>query len=122
MALEEKEEEEDEDDEEENGGGRCGSVDASSARRDEGIFQLEEGGKTRTTTFSRVEMTPLSFIPGAVVTKYCGRINLLFIKESWTVRESGGVAKFFHQFSRKRIVSFELIVLRWVQTRCSCIV
>lgn len=49
-------------------------------------------------TFSRVEMTPLSFIPGAVVTKYCGRIDLLFIKESWTVRESGGVAKFFHQF------------------------
>ena len=54
--------------------------------------------KTRKTTFSRVEMTPLSFVPGAVVTKYCGRINLLFIKESWTVRESGGVAKFFHQF------------------------
>ena len=32
--------------------------------------------------------TPLSFIPGAVVTKYCGRINLLFIKESWTVWRS----------------------------------
>ena len=57
-----------------------------------------------------------TLVHSGCVESCCGRINLLFIKESWTVRESGGVVKFFQQFFTEGIVSFELIVLRWVQT------
>ena len=45
-----------------------------------------------------VELTPLSYIPNRRVTKYLGRISLHFIKESWTVREGGGLGAFFHLF------------------------
>ena len=46
----------------------------------------------------QVEVTTLPFIPGATVRRYLGRINLHFIKESWAVREKGGLGQFFHTF------------------------
>uniref|UniRef100_A0A7S2W4C5 C2 domain-containing protein n=1 Tax=Mucochytrium quahogii TaxID=96639 RepID=A0A7S2W4C5_9STRA len=45
-----------------------------------------------------VEVTPLSFVPGYHVTRYLGRINLHFIRESWAVREGAGLGLFFHEF------------------------
>jgi hypothetical protein len=45
-----------------------------------------------------VELTPLSFVPGRDVKEFLGRINLHFIKESWQVKEGGGIGQFFHLF------------------------
>ncbi len=43
-----------------------------------------------------VEMTPTSFIPGYRVIYYAGRVNLHFIKESFTIKEQGGLGGFTH--------------------------
>ncbi|XP_051952873.1 C2 domain-containing protein 5 isoform X9 [Xyrauchen texanus] len=45
-----------------------------------------------------VKMTPLSFIPGAKITKYLGIINMFFIRETSSLREEGGVSGFLHTF------------------------
>ncbi|XP_063052551.1 C2 domain-containing protein 5 isoform X2 [Engraulis encrasicolus] len=45
-----------------------------------------------------VKMTPLSFIPGAKITKYLGIINMFFIRETTSLREEGGVSGFLHSF------------------------
>jgi len=45
-----------------------------------------------------VQFSPLSFIPNHTVVRYLGRINLHFIRESWAVREGGGLGQFFHLF------------------------
>ncbi|XP_069867851.1 C2 domain-containing protein 5 isoform X3 [Dipodomys merriami] len=45
-----------------------------------------------------VRMTPLSFIPGARITKYLGIINMFFIRETTSLREEGGVSGFLHAF------------------------
>lgn len=50
-----------------------------------------------------IELTPLAYIPGAHVTRYLGRVTLHFIKESWTVRESGGLGAFYHLFLNEAI-------------------
>ncbi|GLD96682.1 hypothetical protein PINS_up005365 [Pythium insidiosum] len=50
-----------------------------------------------------IEITPLSYIPGAHVIRYLGRVTLHFIKESWTVRESGGLGAFYHLFLNEAI-------------------
>lgn len=58
-----------------------------------------------TTSYGRewIEITPLSYIPGARVSRYLGRVTLHFIKESWTVRESGGLGAFYHLFLTEAI-------------------
>lgn len=57
------------------------------------------------TSYGRewIELTPLAYIPGAHVTRYLGRVTLHFIKESWTVRESGGLGAFYHLFVNEAI-------------------
>uniref|UniRef100_A0A8C3FQF1 C2 domain-containing protein 5 n=1 Tax=Chrysemys picta bellii TaxID=8478 RepID=A0A8C3FQF1_CHRPI len=50
------------------------------------------------STVSVVKMTPLSFIPGAKITKYLGIINMFFIRETTSLREEGGVSGFLHAF------------------------
>ncbi|XP_069764703.1 C2 domain-containing protein 5 isoform X4 [Narcine bancroftii] len=51
-----------------------------------------------TSTVTVVEMTPLSFIPGAKIIKYLGIINMFFIRETTSLREEGGVSGFLHAF------------------------
>ncbi|XP_038666970.1 C2 domain-containing protein 5 isoform X6 [Scyliorhinus canicula] len=51
-----------------------------------------------TSTVTVVEMTPLSFIPGAKIAKYLGIINMFFIRETTSLREEGGVSGFLHAF------------------------
>ncbi|XP_028908310.1 C2 domain-containing protein 5 isoform X1 [Ornithorhynchus anatinus] len=51
-----------------------------------------------TATVGVVKMTPLSFIPGAKITKYLGIINMFFIRETTSLREEGGVSGFLHAF------------------------
>ncbi|XP_030070262.1 C2 domain-containing protein 5 [Microcaecilia unicolor] len=50
------------------------------------------------STVAVVKMTPLSFIPGAKITKYLGIINMFFIRETTSLREEGGVSGFLHAF------------------------
>jgi hypothetical protein len=40
----------------------------------------------------------MGFIPGAQLRKFVGRVNLHFIKESFTLREQGGLGGFTHLF------------------------
>lgn len=67
-------------------------------------------GKDHLINPTLVELTPMSFIPGATITKFLGRIQQHFIKESFTVRylsdffsdlttpirEKGGLSGFTH--------------------------
>ncbi|XP_061494386.1 C2 domain-containing protein 5 isoform X14 [Rhineura floridana] len=56
------------------------------------------GPSSINSTVPVVKMTPLSFIPGAKITKYLGIINMFFIRETTSLREEGGVSGFLHAF------------------------
>ncbi|XP_072402038.1 C2 domain-containing protein 5 [Diabrotica undecimpunctata] len=45
-----------------------------------------------------VDITPLSYVPGASVDKYLGNINFFFIRETTSIREEGGLSGFLHSF------------------------
>lgn len=45
-----------------------------------------------------VQLVPLSFVPGSVTVGVLGPLSLHLIKETWTLREEGGVANFCHAF------------------------
>ncbi|XP_036353274.2 C2 domain-containing protein 5 isoform X14 [Ochotona princeps] len=64
----------------------------------EGNFQNRSAPPCANSTVGVVKMTPLSFIPGAKITKYLGIINMFFIRETTSLREEGGVSGFLHAF------------------------
>ncbi|KAF4532893.1 hypothetical protein B566_EDAN001497 [Ephemera danica] len=45
-----------------------------------------------------VDITPLSYVPGARIEYYLGNLNFFFIRESTTIRECGGLSGFVHSF------------------------
>lgn len=45
-----------------------------------------------------VDITPLSFVPGAKIEKYLGNLNFCFIRETQNVRDYGGICGFVHSF------------------------
>ncbi|XP_056645086.1 C2 domain-containing protein 5 isoform X2 [Diorhabda sublineata] len=45
-----------------------------------------------------VDITPLSYVPGASIDKYLGNINFFFIRETTSIREEGGLSGFLHSF------------------------
>ncbi|RXG51440.1 C2 domain-containing protein 5 [Armadillidium vulgare] len=45
-----------------------------------------------------VEITPLSFIPGARIERYLGNLNFFFIRESTSIKENGGLSGFMGSF------------------------
>ncbi|XP_027694556.1 C2 domain-containing protein 5 isoform X3 [Vombatus ursinus] len=63
----------------------------------EGHFR-QRSAPCANSTVGVVKMTPLSFIPGAKITKYLGIINMFFIRETTSLREEGGVSGFLHAF------------------------
>uniref|UniRef100_A0A673V4B4 C2 domain-containing protein 5 n=1 Tax=Suricata suricatta TaxID=37032 RepID=A0A673V4B4_SURSU len=64
----------------------------------EGNFRNRSAPPCASSTVGVVKMTPLSFIPGAKITKYLGIINMFFIRETTSLREEGGVSGFLHAF------------------------
>ena len=42
-------------------------------------------------------LTPLAYVPGCRIRRYLGQINLHFIRESWLVKEGGGLGAFYHE-------------------------
>ncbi|XP_006897267.1 PREDICTED: C2 domain-containing protein 5-like isoform X2 [Elephantulus edwardii] len=64
----------------------------------EGSFRNRAAPSCASSTVGVVKMTPLSFIPGAKITKYLGIINMFFIRETTSLREEGGVSGFLHAF------------------------
>ncbi|XP_032077828.1 C2 domain-containing protein 5 isoform X11 [Thamnophis elegans] len=64
----------------------------------EGQCRNHLGPMGMNSTVPVVKMTPLSFIPGAKITKYLGIINMFFIRETTSLREEGGVSGFLHAF------------------------
>lgn len=53
----------------------------------EGLGRNHLGPPGMNSTVPVVKMTPLSFIPGAKITKYLGIINMFFIRETTSLRE-----------------------------------
>ncbi|KAI1280428.1 C2 domain-containing protein 5 [Halotydeus destructor] len=45
-----------------------------------------------------IEVTPLCYIPGSAITQYLGNLDFFFIRESSSIRESGGLNGFMHSF------------------------
>ncbi|XP_029346792.1 C2 domain-containing protein 5 isoform X3 [Acyrthosiphon pisum] len=45
-----------------------------------------------------VDITPMTYIPGAKIERYLGNLNFFFIRESTCIRESGGLSGFVHCF------------------------
>ncbi|XP_063213950.1 C2 domain-containing protein 5 isoform X12 [Chroicocephalus ridibundus] len=64
----------------------------------EGYLKHRSVPSCANSTVSVVKMTPLSFLPGAKITKYLGIINMFFIRETTSLREEGGVSGFLHAF------------------------
>ncbi|XP_075066885.1 C2 domain-containing protein 5 isoform X11 [Mixophyes fleayi] len=64
----------------------------------EGNLRNRPGAIIGAPTVTVVKMTPLSFIPGAKITKFLGIINMFFIRETTSLREEGGVSGFLHAF------------------------
>ncbi|XP_036008276.1 C2 domain-containing protein 5 isoform X20 [Mus musculus] len=76
---------------------RAVTVEKASAMGD-GNFRNRSAPPCASPTVGVVKMTPLSFIPGAKITKYLGIINMFFIRETTSLREEGGVSGFLHAF------------------------
>lgn len=99
------------------------SISHDKKLEDELMFSLEEeeiiggevtvgGGKDKTGKKSQfnnhtkitsrndkfVDISPLSFVPGAKVEKYLGNLNFCFIRETQNVRDYGGICGFVHSF------------------------
>lgn len=53
----------------------------------EGYLRHRSVPSCTNSTVSVVKMTPLSFLPGAKITKYLGIINMFFIRETTSLRE-----------------------------------
>ncbi|KNC77253.1 hypothetical protein SARC_10285, partial [Sphaeroforma arctica JP610] len=45
-----------------------------------------------------VEISGLNHIPGTSIVRYSGRLNVVFIKESTSIREDNGISAFVHKF------------------------
>nr|XP_023029315.1 C2 domain-containing protein 5 isoform X2 [Leptinotarsa decemlineata] len=45
-----------------------------------------------------VDITPLSYVPGATIDNYLGNLNFFFIRETTSIREEGGLSGFLHSF------------------------
>ncbi|KAM9638885.1 C2 domain-containing protein 5 isoform 33-T33 [Morphnus guianensis] len=76
---------------------RAASLDKASPLA-EGYLRHRSVPSCTNSTVSVVKMTPLSFLPGAKITKYLGIINMFFIRETTSLREEGGVSGFLHAF------------------------
>ncbi|KAJ1164883.1 hypothetical protein NDU88_005316 [Pleurodeles waltl] len=76
---------------------RASSLDKASPLA-EGHSRHRSTTSCTNSTVAVVKMTPLSFIPGAKITKYLGIINMFFIRETTSLREEGGVSGFLHAF------------------------
>ncbi|CAH1785770.1 unnamed protein product [Owenia fusiformis] len=48
--------------------------------------------------YDGIDLTPLPFIPGAHIEHYLGNINFFIIRESTSIRESGGLSGFVQSF------------------------
>ncbi|XP_063302736.1 C2 domain-containing protein 5 isoform X6 [Pelobates fuscus] len=64
----------------------------------EGHLRIRSITSSTSPVVTVVKMTPLSFIPGAKITKFLGIINMFFIRETTSLREEGGVSGFLHAF------------------------
>ncbi|XP_075838453.1 C2 domain-containing protein 5 isoform X11 [Microtus pennsylvanicus] len=76
---------------------RAVTVEKASPMGD-GNFRNRSAPPCASSTVGVVKMTPLSFIPGAKITRYLGIINMFFIRETTSLREEGGVSGFLHAF------------------------
>lgn len=56
-----------------------------------------------------IDISPLSFVPGAKVEKYLGNLNFCFIRETSNVRDYGGICGFVHSFITE-VISLSLII------------
>ncbi|XP_019792053.1 C2 domain-containing protein 5 isoform X5 [Sagmatias obliquidens] len=86
----------------------------------EGNFRNRSSPPCANSTVGVVKMTPLSFIPGAKITKYLGIINMFFIRETTSLREFTHVSSLVFcasSFRKEVSVVFSMLLLlkclRW---------
>ncbi|XP_030838685.1 C2 domain-containing protein 5 isoform X3 [Strongylocentrotus purpuratus] len=72
----------------------------AGASSESGSMQLERKLKIASNKAWRPEVliTPLAIIPGATIERYLGNLNIFFVRETTSVRESGGVSGFMRSF------------------------
>lgn len=61
-------------------------------------IQAEDPITARSMKSREVQLSPLGHIPGCRITRYRGRINLHFIKESNEISSDEDAGAFFHEF------------------------
>ncbi|RWS03486.1 hypothetical protein B4U79_05423 [Dinothrombium tinctorium] len=87
---------------------------SSSDQSDDLVFSMDEDPKFESvvtelnskeifyhnppTEHSGIELTPLSFVPDGHIHYYLGNLDFFFIRESTSIRESGGLNGFMHSF------------------------
>lgn len=81
--------------EEETVGGEIISKDKATKK---GQPQFNNHTKITSRNDKFVDISPLSFVPGAKVEKYLGNLNFCFIRETQNVRDYGGICGFVHSF------------------------
>lgn len=83
-------------------GGHSGPPSGASSTRSS---IKSKGGEQRITNYHciprehyGVEISPLSFIPGARIERHLGNLNFFFIRESTSIKEAGGLSGFMGSF------------------------
>lgn len=78
------------------------SMDSIEERNKENSPESNENKNFVYHTFPKehcgIELTPLSYVPGAYITPYLGNLDFFFIRESSSIREYGGLSGFMHNF------------------------
>jgi hypothetical protein len=74
-----------------------------------GVKKAQFGNHVKSTSKNDkfIDISPLSFVPGAKVEKYLGNLNFCFIRETSNVRDYGGICGFVHSFITE-VISFFL--------------
>lgn len=78
-----------------------GEVTASQGAKDRAVKrekQFSNHAKIISRNDKFVDISPLSYVPGAKVEKYLGNLNFCFIRETQNVRDYGGICGFVHSF------------------------
>lgn len=87
--------------EEETVGGEITTSQQSGGGKDKGGKkgqQFNNHTKVTSRNDKFVDISPMSYVPGARVEKYLGNLNFCFIRETQNVRDYGGICGFVHSF------------------------
>jgi hypothetical protein len=71
-----------------------------------GVKKAQFSSHVKSTSKNFIDISPLSYVPGAKVEKYLGNLNFCFIRETSNARDYGGICGFVHSFITEVISLF----------------